>query len=131
MLEPHHRAAQIPNEPGVTWLHFIHSRYVESSPANSKSGTLAIVMRAIQQQSQTLAGLQGLVEISWGGSLPVVTDFQGVLNLENREISIQQAPPEKTYDGQLSENGRVMVLRLRGQVKPIYLVHEPTLAQLV
>jgi hypothetical protein len=71
------------------------------------------------------------MELSLGSSLPIVSEFVGVLNLENREISIRQLQPERNYAGQISENGRVILLREVGQPKPIHLIHEETLAQLV
>jgi hypothetical protein len=61
----------------------------------------------------------------------VIFPFDGVLNLETREISIHQAHPEKSWAGQISANGRVMVLQETSQAKPIHLVHEETLAQLI
>jgi hypothetical protein len=83
------------------------------------------------QKSQEHSDLKGWIEIASGGSLPVVFPFDGVLHLETREISVQQAHPVKAWTGQISENGRVMVLREAGQAKPMHLVHEQTLAQLV
>jgi len=128
MLEPHQRAAVIPNDPGVNWHSFIKSRFVDAS---GEDPSLAIVVLNVAQQDQTLANLRGLVELSLGGSLPVVSEFAGVVNLESREISIHQTQPQGIYAGQLSGNGRVMVLREAGQSTPIHLVHEQTLAQLV
>ena len=121
----------IPSEPGVPWHSFLKSRFVESLHPTGKSASLAIVVQTIQQQSQILADIQGLVELSSGSSLPVVSDFVGQLNLESRELSIHQAHPQKVWIGEISENGRVMALREVGQSKPIHLVHEQTLAQLV
>jgi hypothetical protein len=94
-------------------------------------GSLAVSIQSLVQKSQGHAELKGLIELSSGGSLPVVFVFDGVLNLETREISIQQTHPEKHWDGLLSENGRVMTLHEAGQAKPIHLVHELTLDQLV
>src|SRR5689334_1568458 len=131
MLQPHQRAALIPSEPVVPWHSFLKSRFVESLHSNGTSASLAIVVQTIQQQSQILADIRGLVELSSGSSLPVVSAFVGQLNLESRELSIHQAHPQKAWNGQISENGRVMVLREAGQAKPIHLVHEETLAQLV
>jgi len=125
MLLPHQRAALIPNDPGVTWPQFLGGRFVESD------GSFAIVVQGVVQKSQAHCELNGLIEISSRGSLPVIFTFGGVLNLETREISIQQAQPEKLWDGQISENGRVMELREVGRAKPIHLIHEQTLEQLV
>jgi len=133
MIQPHQRAALIPNDPGVSWLHFLTGRFVGST-ARSAAGpgaSLAIVVQAFAQQDLGNAGLRGLVEVSSRSSLPVVFEFTGALNLETREISIHQTHPENTYSGQISENGRVMTLREAGHPKPIHLVHEETLAQLV
>jgi len=96
-----------------------------------RDASLAIVVQAVAQQNQGHAHLRGLVEISSRSSLPVVFEFAGLLNLQTREVSIHQTQPDKIYDGQLSENGRVMTLREAGRSKPMHLVHEETLAQLV
>ena len=125
MIQPHQRAALIPNEPGVSWLSFLGARFVEAS------GELAVAVQNMEQKSQGHFELTGLIELSSGGSLPVVYPFTGVLNLETREISIQQTQPAKHWSGPLSENGRVMTLLEVGQAKPVHLVHEPTLEQLV
>jgi hypothetical protein len=127
MLQPHQRAALIPNEQGVIWTRFLDSRFVQPVA----SGSFAVLIQSIVQKSNVDADLKGLLEISSGSSLPVVFAFDGGLNLEAREISIHQLHPEKRWDGQVSENGRVMLLREPGQTKPIHLVHESTLEQLV
>jgi len=131
MLEPHSRAALIPSEPGIPWYSFLQSRFVQYPPPAAKIPAVAVVVQTIQQSSQILADIQGLVELSLGSSLPVVSAFVGQLNLESREFLIRQAHPEKSWSGQLSENGRVMVLREAGRAKPMHLIHEQTLAQLV
>ena len=100
-------------------------------PYSGKNSSLGIVVQSIEQQSQEHAEFRGLVEMSSGSSLPVVSEFVGVLNLETREIAIQQTQPEKNYGGRISENGRVIVLRQAGQAKPIHLVHEETLKRFV
>jgi len=133
MIQPHQRAALIPNDPGMNWLQFLTGRFVGST-ARSAAGpgaSLAIVVQAFGQQDLGNAGLRGLVEVSLRSSLPVVFEFTGALNLETREITIRQIQPDKIYSGQISENGRVMTLREAGHPKPIHLVHEETLAQLV
>jgi hypothetical protein len=121
----------MPNEPGVPWHFFLQSRFVGCSDAKGKGAFLAIDVRNIQQESPIVATIHGLVEISSGAALPVVTEFAGQLNIQSRELSLQQAHPAKAWAGQISENGRVMVLREAGQAKLIHLVHEQTLAQLV
>lgn len=125
MLQPHHRAALIPNDAGVSWPQFLSARFVQSN------GSFAIVVQSIVQRSRAHCELKGLVEISSNGSLPVIFIFDGVLNLESREISIHQAQPEKAWEGQISENGRVMMLREVGSAKAIHLIHEQTLEQLI
>ena len=94
-------------------------------------GSFALVVQGILQRSQAHGELKGLIEISSNGSLPVIFAFDGVLNLETREITVHQAHPEKSWSGQISENGRVMMLREAGGAKPIHLIHEPTLEQLI
>ena len=131
MLEPYQRAALIPNEPGMSWHHFMRGRFVDSEIPAAKDASLALVIQMMEQQGQTLAHIRGLVERSLGLSLQVVAEFVGQINLESRDISIHQRQPEKAYTGQISENGRVIVLYEAGEAKPIHLVHEETLAQLV
>ena len=127
MLQPHQRAALIPNETGVSWTQFLGERFVHLG----SSSAFAIVVQSIAQKSPGHADLKGLVELSSGPSLPVVFPFEGALNLETRECSLHQTNPEKLWDGEISENGRVMILRDPGQAKLMHLVHEPTLVQLV
>jgi hypothetical protein len=131
MIQPHQRAALIPNDPRVSWTGFLGGRFVGALPTAGRDASLAIVVQAFAHQGPEHAQLRGLVEVSSRSSLPVVFEFAAVLNLETREITIRQAEPDKTYEGQISENGRVMTLREPGRPKPIYLVHEETLAQLV
>jgi hypothetical protein len=125
MLQPHQRAALIPNDPGVNWPQFLGERFVQSN------GSFAIVAQSIVQKSQTHCELKGLIEISSNGALPVIFQFTGGLNLENREISILQVQPEKAWSGNVSENGRVIVLREASKGKPMHLIHEQTLEQLI
>jgi hypothetical protein len=129
MLEPHKRATLIPNEPGVSWHHFLRGRFLGPFPQAGRDASLAILVQSIQQQSQEHAEIRGFTEQASGSSLPVVSEFVGVLNVESREISIHQIQPEKIFSGQISENGRVIVLRQSGDSKPVNLVHEETLAQ--
>ncbi|EDY16439.1 hypothetical protein CfE428DRAFT_6058 [Chthoniobacter flavus Ellin428] len=121
----------IPNEPGTPWYSFLKSRFIEAQPPSGKGPLLSLVIQTIQQQSPVLADIQGLVELSLGSALPVVSAFVGQLNLETRDFSIRQDQSAKIFSGQLSDNGRVMVLREAGQAKQIHLVHEATLAQLL
>jgi hypothetical protein len=131
MLETHQRAALIPIAPGVPWHSFLASRFVEPRHFAGKGASLAIVVQAIQQQGPIAAGVLGLVELFKDSALPVVSAFEGQINLESREFSIRQSEPGKSFSGQISENGLVIVLHAAGQTKPIHLVHEQTLGQLV
>lgn len=131
MLESHQRAALFPNDPGVQWHHFLGGRFIGPSPRTAKNTSLALVAQTIDQQSPIHATLRGLIELSSGGSLPIVTEFVGELNLETREISIHQPRPDMHYTGRFSENGRVLVLRANEESKSAHLVHEETLAKFV
>ena len=122
MLEPHQRAALVPNAPEVRWLQFLRWRFLGAS--------LGLAIQAAEQQNPEHAELRGLLEHSNDGSLPVVSEFTGTLNIESREITVHETRPERHYSGQFSENGRVLTLRRAGQPKPIYLVHEETLVDL-
>ena len=127
MLQPHQRAARIPNGSGVQWVQFLDARFAsfDAEPA------LAFVLQAIEAQSPLIAGVRGFLEVSRGQSLPVVFAIHGELNLESREISFRQEQPEAAWQGQFSLNGRVLQLRRAGEVKAIALVHEETLRDLV
>jgi hypothetical protein len=114
----------------VSWHQFLASRFVGRLPNLGRETSLGISVRAIQQQGPEHAEIHGFLEQSSGSSLPVVSEFVGVLNLETREITIDHPHLEATYHGRISENGRVMILRQGAQSKPIYLVHEETLAEL-
>lgn len=131
MLEPHQRAALFPNEPGVQWHHFLVGRFIGPSPRAGKNTSLAVVTHTIEQQSSIHATLRGLLEVSSGDSLPIVSEFVGELNLETREISIHQAQSDTHYTGRFSDNGRVLVLGETGGSKSAHLVHEETLAKFV
>ena len=123
MLQPHQRAAMMPNEPKVHWHQFLVSRY------RSSDESLALVIQNVAQQSPHHADLKGQIEVSPAGSLPVIFEFAGVLNLETREVSVQQTQPAIIWTGQISANGRVVALRKAGGGKVIHLVHEETLAE--
>jgi hypothetical protein len=131
MIAPHQRAALIPNDPGVIWTQFLGARFVGQMPQTGRDASLAVVVQSVERQSPEHAHLRGLIEISSHSSLPVVFEFVAVLNLETREITIRQGQPDLIYSGQFSENGRVMTLRQAGHSKPLHLVHEETLANLV
>jgi hypothetical protein len=131
MLEPHQRAALLPNGPGLSWHHFLAGRFVGTPGRPGGAASFACVVGNIQAQEPGIAEIRGWIEQSSGPALPIVSEFVGVLNLETREISFQLAQPATAYNGQISENGRVMVLRQTGQARPLYLVHEETLAELI
>ena len=125
------------NEPNVAWHHFLRSRFAGRLPAREGGAGVAVVVQAIVQQSETHAELRGCLEYFSDPSLPVVFEFVASLHVETREISIHEPhpnQPERTYSGQLSENGRVMTLRAilaEGRTsKPFHLIHEETLAEL-
>ncbi len=122
MLEPHQRAARIPNAPEVRWHQFLSGRFL--------GPTLGLAIQAAEQQTAEHAELRGILEYANDGSLPVVLEFTGALNIETREITVHETRPEWHYSGQFSENGRVLTLRRDGQAKLIYLVHEETLVEL-
>ncbi len=137
MLELHQRAAWIVNEPNVEWHHLLRSRFVGQLPAREGGTGIAVVVQSIVQQSEAQAELRGCMEYFSGRSLPVVFDFVGSLQIETRELVIREPRPnlpERTYSGQLSENGRVMTLHAHlpeGRTsKPIHLIHDDTLAEL-
>jgi len=123
MIEPHQRAALIPNSRGVLWHTFLRERFLGTS--------FGILIQSIEQQTQEHADLHGLVEHSFGRSLPVVSDFSGALNIETREITIHETQHDRHYAGQFSENGRVLTLRQQGEAKPLHLVHDETLRDLL
>ena len=136
MLETHQRAAWFTNEPDVVWHHFLRSRFIGQLPAREGGAGFAVVVQTIEQQSESHAELRGCVEYFSGPSLPVVFEFVGILQIETRELSIQEAQPNqpRNYAGQFSENGRVLTLRSRDAEqragKPFQLIHEETLAAL-
>ena len=89
----------------------------------------------ITQQSGTHADLGGLVEYGSDGSLPVVFEFVGTLDLNTGDISIEESNHERNrYGGSVSDNGRVITLRSitpdGTKAKPFHLIHEQTLTQL-
>ena len=137
MLELHQRAARIANAPNVAWHHVLRSRFAGPRPAREGGGGLAVVVQSIVQQSDTHAELRGSVEYFSDPSLPIVFEFVGTLHIETRELSLHEPrpnQPERIYSGQLSENGRVLTLRVHlaegRAAKPFHLIHEGTLAEL-
>jgi hypothetical protein len=136
MLEDHQRAAQIPNEPNVTWHQFLMARFVGGLPEGKAGAFLALAVQRITQQSATHAEIAGLLEYGSGASLPVVVECNGTIDLETRDISIHESTADpKSFVGRVSKNGRVITLHLSSgsgsKSKPVHLVHEETLAQLV
>ena len=88
-------------------------------------------MQSIAPQSEEHAEVRGLLELIAGTSLPLVSEFVGVLNLESREISIHDANQGRHFSGQISENGRVIVLRQKSHARPIHLIDEATLQEMI
>lgn len=131
MLEDHKRAAMMPNEADVTWVRFVRSRFVGGQGRGAASLTVDIL--AATQQSGSHAALAGLLEYATDASLPVVFEFVGTLDLETREVLLDDPCgdlSERSYSGRLSENGRVLTLRSRypgkAHGKPLHLIHEDT-----
>ncbi len=138
MLEDHQRAARIANEPNVAWHHFLRSRFVGRSLVGDGETGFAVAIQAVAQQSEFEAELSGCVEYFSDPAFPVVFEFVGMLQIETREISIQETPLNRVprnYAGQFSENGRVLKLRMLGAErsagKAFHLIHEETLAALL
>jgi hypothetical protein len=130
MLEPHQRAQWLTNNPGVTWQHFVRSRFIGPSPER-RGATLGVVVQNATQESEIHAELRGLLELSTSQSLPIVHEFVASIDLVTRDLSIEGSNGS-FYSGQFSENGRVLTLRTQlpggGTSRPFHLVHEATLA---
>ena len=137
MLEDHERAARMPNETNVTWHHFVSSRFIGQASRKAGGTSLAIDIQSVALVSYLDAELRGLLEYSTTSALPVVFEFTGTLNLETRDVFINNAhegDPERSYAGSFSENGRVLTLRSLAPgeppSKPLQLIHEGTLQEL-
>ncbi len=137
MFEDHERAAMMPNEGNITWHYFIRSRFIGELKKGRERTFLAIDIQTVSLESPLHVDLRGLLEYSTGSALPVVFEITGTVNLENRDVRIDDAlsnAPEKSYAGSFSENGRVLSLRSlapeRAHAKPLLLVHEGTLREL-
>ncbi|RYH52646.1 MAG: hypothetical protein EON54_14355 [Alcaligenaceae bacterium] len=137
MLEDHQRAAMMPNPDNVTWHHFVRSRFVCNKQNETNATSLAIEIASASLESHSHASLSGLMELSANAALPVVYQFSGTLDLENREVRLDDGHPEhpeRVYIGSFSTNGRVLTLRAHhsGKIpsKELYLIHEPTLMDL-
>ena len=132
MLELHKRAEWIKNAEGVTWQHFVRSRFVGRRA--DREASMAVVVQTATQQSESHAELRGILEYSTDQSLPVVFEFVASVDLHTRELSVQGSD-ESRFSGQFSENGRVLRLRshLAGSKTsiPFHLIHEDTLEQLI
>lgn len=157
MLDIHQRAAWIENEPHIEWHHFLRSRFAGGLPGRG-GAELVVAVQTVVQQSEIQAELRGSMEyFPERGALPVVFDFVGSVQLDNREVILremhshgqavqlrapalqaqEQAHDGRIYAGQISENGRVMTLQAvaadgrTAQSKPFHLIHEDTLAELL
>lgn len=137
MLEDHERAAMMINEGNVTWHQFVQARFVNRQSNRKGHTSLSIDVQTVSQESHSHAALRGLLEYSTDSSLPIVFEFIGALDLDTRDVRIDDGHgnnPERSYEGRLSENGRVLTLRSRmpgkTQAKPLHLVHEGTVQEL-
>ena len=130
MLEDHQRAALMPNAANVTWAHFVQARFV----AEDRKTAFAVEIQEVALQSPIHASVKGMLEHGSRGSLPVVLEFTGTLDLESRELTIRDLSHTQTYAGRFSENGRVLTVesttRGRGTARPMYLIHEGTRQEL-
>ena len=137
MLEDHERAAMMPNEGNTTWHYFIRSRFIGCENERAGGTSLAVDITNATLESPSHAAITGLLEYSTNSSLPVVFSFAGIVDLETREVRIddsQSENPARSYTGSFSENGRRLTLRLhmpgKTPSKQLHLVHEATLAEL-
>lgn len=136
MLEDHQRAARMSNEGNATWHSFVRSRFVGRRSDRSGTTSVTIDIQSASLESSSHAELQGLLEYSADTALPVVFEFIGTLDLETREVLIDnhENSPERRYSGRFSENGRVLELTLqapgKAQAKQLHLIHEPTIGEL-
>lgn len=134
MLELHQRAAFLPTEPPLTWLHFIRARFLGELRERGRTNTVGLTLQSAVQQSETTAEVRGFVEFSTDGALPVVYDCAGSLDLATRELALEDAKTAG-YEGRFSENGRVISLTRRApdgaRSKPFHLIESATLAELL
>jgi hypothetical protein len=130
MLEDHQRAALMPNTANLTWAHFVRARFV----AEDRKTAFAVEILEVALQSPIDATVKGMLEQGARGSLPVVYEFLGTLDLESRELTIRDQADAQSYAGRFSENGRVLTLELttggRGTGRPMHLIHEGTRQEL-
>jgi hypothetical protein len=137
MIEVHQRAARISNAPGVSWHTFVMSRFAGHMDSRAGDTSIAIEMQSATQPSSSHAELRGLFEYRVGASLPLVFEIVATLDLETREVRIDdaQGSEERSYTGRLSENGRVLSLRSRAPgkstSKALHLVEESTRRELL
>jgi hypothetical protein len=134
VLELHQRAAFLPTEPPLTWLHFLRARFLGELRERGRASTVGLTLQSAAQQSETTAEVRGLLEFSADGALPVVYDCAGSLNLATRELALEDAKAA-AYEGRFSENGRVLSLTRRtadgARSKPFHLIESATLAELL
>jgi hypothetical protein len=134
VLELHQRAAFLPTEPPLTWLHFIRARFLGELRDRGRASTVGLTLQSAVQQSETTAEVRGLLEFSADGALPVVYDCAGSLDLGSKELALQDSK-SAVYEGRFSENGRVISLTRRAadgaRSKPFHLIESGTLAELL
>lgn len=137
MLEDHERAAMMPNEGNITWHYFIRSRFIGREMERAGRTSLTVDITTATLESHSHVAISGLLEYSTSSSLPVVFAFAGTVDLETREVRIddgQSEYPARSYVGSFSENGRRLTLRLhvpgKTPSRQLHLVHEATLAEL-
>ncbi len=125
------------NEPNASWHHFVRSRFEARLLRRRDSISVAIDIQRVELGSAVHADLAGVMEHSSGSSLPVVTPFTGTLDLESRELLMEQEQrtgDASRYAGRFSENGRVLTLRAQGGAGfgpgEIHLIHEATRREL-
>lgn len=134
MLELHQRAAFLPNDPPLTWLHFVRARFLGELRERGRAATVALTFHSAVQQGETLAEVRGVLEFSADGALPVIYECTGTLNLATRELSFEDTKAW-SYTGHFSGNGRVISLERRSadgaRSKPFHLIEAATLAELL
>jgi hypothetical protein len=134
VLELHQRAAFLPTEPPLTWLHFVRARFLGELRERDRASTVGLTLQSAVQQSETSAEVRGILEFSADGALPVVYDCAGSLNLATQELSLEDSK-SASYEGRFSVNGRVISLTRRAadgaRSKPFHLIESGTLAELL
>jgi hypothetical protein len=135
MLTDIQRAAMMPNPAGIVWFHHLQSRFVGEIRGARGANQFALEIQQFTTAAGAHAEFTGLIEVGDAGILPVVTEIQGALDLENRELRFAATAKGEDGDnfaGRFSENGRVLELRWNaaaGKLRALVLVHEQTLSE--